>query len=871
MMQATLEVASRALAFVSPGDRDTWIRMGMALKAEFGDAARDTWLDWSSASEDFNAGSASSSWRSFKDGGKIGIGSLFSEAKAEGFVFDRADIVVSPEKLAADKKVREERAAKSESDRLARAVAAANRAQSQWRTAAVDGTSPYLERKQVNAESCRFLPDGGLIVPMMRYDFDKPVMVGKQAIAADGTKKYSGGMDKHGAACRLGAVPVDGDVLLVVEGYATGLSVRMAVQTRHPVFVAFDTVGLLPVAKILRAKYPHSRILFCTDDDYLTGDAGRIKAQAAAAAVGNAALVLPAFAAARRADKKDESLPYLTDFNDLHVHESLNAAQQQLLVAVDGVFSSPAPSDAAADDGALPPWVDADPVDSDVPDSPAPLGLAAAPEVLGFVALEWALAHCALVQGSTNVWDSVNKLNMKRPAFIAMVGKESAALWEAHKERRTISPRNLPKTVRGVAAATGGAGDENLVMMLDRYTLLYGTKTVWDADKRMVLSYDAMALARSGDLATRWIGHPLHREIDSCNLVFDPTQKMSLDTHVNMFQGLPIKPVRDDAKAGLVLELLHSLCSGESNGDDVLHWVVQWLAYPLQNPGAKMQTGLLFFGERQGTGKSLFFEGIMRPIYGDHGVTVGQHQLDSTFTGWKSQKLYILFEEILSRADKYSHFGLVKHMITGGDTPINEKNLPTRFEANHANTVMLSNEFQAVPIEPDDRRFMVVEARNPLSPDLLAGLTDGDRVADGVSAAFYDFLMRYPLDDFKAHAKPLMTASKQRMIRFGLPSWDAFYQAWSAEEINAPFCSCLATDLYLAYDRWCSRGNERAITQTKFSELMATRVHRSRQKIYLGGADKQLLTVFKVPSEEEETLSKACQRFRDGADIKDRV
>jgi len=509
--------------------------------------------------------------------------------------------------------------------------------------------------------------------------------------------------------------------------------------------------------------------------------------------------------------------------------------------------------------------------DSTAFDSPAPLGLAAVPDVMGFVALEWALAHCALVQGSTDVWDSLNKLKMKRPAFLAMVGKESAKFWETHKERRTISPRNLPKTVRGVAATTGGAGDDGIVMMLDRYTLLYGTKTVWDAEKRMVLAYDAMALARSGDLATRWIGHPLHREIDAGNLVFDPTQKLSLDTHVNMFQGLPLKPARDDAKSALVLELLHSLCSGESNGDDVLHWVVQWLAYPLQNPGAKMQTGLLFFGERQGTGKSLFFEGIMRPIYGDHGVTVGQHQLDSTFTGWKSQKLYILFEEILSRADKYSHFGLVKHMITGGDTPINEKNLPTRFEANHANTVMLSNEFQAVPIEPDDRRFMVVEARNPLSPDVLAGLTDGDRVADGVSAAFYDFLMRYPLDGFKAHAKPLMTASKQRMIRFGLPSWDAFYQAWSASELNAPFCTCLATDLYLVYDRWCSRGNERAITQTKFSELMATRVHRSRQKIYLGGADKQLLTVFKVPSDVEETLSKACQTFRDGADIKDRV
>lgn len=864
MIASSLDVAGRALAFVSPDDRDTWIRMGMALKAEFGDTARDTWLDWSAASDDFNRGAATSSWRSFKDGGKIGIGSLFAEAKAGGFVFAQSDLEVSPEKLAADQKAREERAVKAKADRLARAAAAANRAQSQWRTASVDGTSPYLERKQVNAESCRFLADGGLIVPMMRYDFDKPVMVGKQAIAADGSKKYSGGMDKHGAACRLGSVPVDGDLLLVVEGYATGLSVRLAVEHQYAVYVAFDTSGLLSVAKILRAKYPNSVILFCADDDYLIGGTGLAKAQAAADAVGLASVLLPVFVASRRATKNDESLPQLTDFNDLHVAESLEVVRQQIMAALALPLGSPAPSDQDAANDALLPPVDAE------SNSPDPLGVAAAPEVTGLVSLEWALAHCALVQGSTNVWDSLNKLFMKRPAFVVMVGKDAAKLWESHKERRTISPRNLPKLSRGVAT-TGGAGDDNLLMMIDRYTLLYGTKTVWDAEKQMVLSYDAMALARSGDLATRWIAHPLHREIDAENLVFDPTQKLSLDTHVNMFQGFPLKPKKDDEKAGLVLALLHSLCSAEPNGDEVFHWVVQWLAYPLQNPGAKMQTGLLFFGEKQGTGKSLFFEGIMRPIYGDHGVTVGQHQLESTFTGWKSQKLYILFEEILSRADKYSHFGLVKHMITGGDTPINEKNLPTRFEANHANTVMLSNEFQAIPLEPDDRRFNVVEARNPLSPDVLAGLTDGDRVADGVSAAFYHYLLNYPLDGFNAHTKPLMTASKQRMIRFGLPGWDAFYQAWAGGELNAPFCSCLATDLYLVYDRWCSRCGERAISQTKFSELLAMRVHKSRQHVALGIAAKKLLTVFKVPSDDDETLSKACQRFRDLADIKDKV
>ncbi|MGJ9420452.1 PriCT-2 domain-containing protein [Massilia sp. CMS3.1] len=488
----------------------------------------------------------------------------------------------------------------------------------------------------------------------------------------------------------------------------------------------------------------------------------------------------------------------------------------------------------------------------------------------GIFTLEWALAHCALVQGSTDVWDSLNKLRMKRGAFVDMVGKAAAATWSSHDERRNISPRNLPKTIRGVAVDDGGAGaDNHIVMMLDRYTLLYGTKTVWDAEKRTVIAYDAMALARSSDLASRWISHPMHREVDLDKLVFDPTQRVDLDTHINMFEGFPLKPKKDEAKAQLALGLLHSLCSSEPNCDEIFHWILCWLAYPLQHPGAKMQTAILMFGEKQGTGKSLFFEGIVKPIYGAHGATGGQHQLEAQYTHWRSQKLFVLFEEILSRQDKYSHFGLIKHMITGRDMPISQKFKDDRTEANHMNVVMLSNEFQAVPIEPEDRRFQVAEARNPLDPLLLAKIQTA--LADGLSEAFYAFLLEYPLAGFTPHTKPIMTASKERMINFGRPDWEAFYLAWKDGDLSVPYCSCLSEHLYVMYGRYCSRFGFKALSLTKFSELIAQRVKKDRQWVSIGGAAKKLLTVLHVPQPEDEpteTLSQQCERFFKLADIK---
>lgn len=501
--------------------------------------------------------------------------------------------------------------------------------------------------------------------------------------------------------------------------------------------------------------------------------------------------------------------------------------------------------------------------------SPHPSESIAPAVMTGIFTIEWALAHCALVQGSTDIWDSLNKLRMKRAAFVDMLGKDGAKAWASHTERRSISPRHLPKTVRGVAVQDGGAGADNIVMMLDRYTLLYGTKTVWDADKRTILGYDAMALARGNDLASRWIGHPMHREIDLDKLVFDPTQRVDLDTHINMFEGFPLTPRRDDEMAQLALALLYSLCSSEENQDEVFKWVLCWLAYPLQHPGAKMQTALLFFGEKQGTGKSLFFEGIIKPIYGAHGATGGQHQLEATFTAWRSQKLYVVFEEILSRQDKFSYFGLIKHMITGRDTPISQKFKDDRVEANHLNCVMLSNEFQAVPIEPNDRRFLVTDVRTPLDPTLLAQIKAN--LNSGLIEAFYAFLLDYPLGDFDAFTWPVMTPSKERVINFGRPDWEAFYLSWAAGDLSVPYCSCLSSDLFLVYSRYCNKFGFRSMTITKFAELIAQRVKKDRQWVSIGAGQKKLLTVFHVPQEEgqSESISKLCERFRSLADIKE--
>ncbi len=215
---------------------------------------------------------------------------------------------------------------------------AANRARGQWRSAYTveqaaekKVTSPYLIRKLITPEACRLLEDGTVLIPAYVPGEDGGAsLVGLQKIAGDGEKRFNAGMAKAGAAAMLGKRPADGEPLILVEGYATGRSIRMATKEQWPVFLAFDAGNLLPVARALRERYPKSPVVFCADDDWKVTlpdqtpfNPGLVKAREAARAIGNAYILVPLFKAEGRGDKE-------TDFNDLHVREGIDIVAQQI-------------------------------------------------------------------------------------------------------------------------------------------------------------------------------------------------------------------------------------------------------------------------------------------------------------------------------------------------------------------------------------------------------------------------------------------------------------------------------------------------------------------------------------------------------------
>ncbi|MGH1410980.1 MAG: DUF927 domain-containing protein [Aeromonas sp.] len=183
------------------------------------------------------------------------------------------------------------------------------------------GASPYLVGKGIEQpqtaisrtlirEGGENFPAGSLVVALTD---EGGALVNVQLIRADGTKRYLAAGQKVGAYHRIGG----GALVAVVEGYATGLSVHLAI--RATVYCAMDAGNLLAIAQIARRQHPEARLLLCGDNDEGTkGNPGKAKAEHAAAAVGGLVALPPEFSG---------------DWNDYHQAHGLSKTQEAIMSA----------------------------------------------------------------------------------------------------------------------------------------------------------------------------------------------------------------------------------------------------------------------------------------------------------------------------------------------------------------------------------------------------------------------------------------------------------------------------------------------------------------------------------------------------------
>ncbi len=348
--------------------------------------------------------------------------------------------------------------------------------------------------------------------------------------------------------------------------------------------------------------------------------------------------------------------------------------------------------------------------------------------------------------------------------------------------------------------------------LLRRYSLVYAhSGAVFDRQEHILLSVSDMrdACIRK-DIHRGWVEHPNRDIVRIREVGFDPTGSDPQIT-CNLYGGWPTTPKA--GKCDKLLDLLRYMCKADANAAALANWVLKWIAFPIQHPGAKMKTTLVLHGP-QGSGKNLFFEALMS-IYGEYGDVIDQSAVEDKFNDWASRKLFMIADEVVARSDLYHVKNKLKALITGDRIRINPKNFAAYWERNHLNLVFLSNETMPVVLEEDDRRHVVIWTPPPLDQSFYDAVMA--EIREGGVAALHDYLLHMDLGEFTAGAKPPLTGAKLELISLGLDSPMRFYDdVVSYDVVGLDPIPGLATDWYDAYKIWCQRSGVRAAPQNKF-------------------------------------------------------
>lgn len=389
-------------------------------------------------------------------------------------------------------------------------------------------------------------------------------------------------------------------------------------------------------------------------------------------------------------------------------------------------------------------------------------------------------------------------------------------------EARLSALRWAAAAARAPTTTNGAAGErltptQTTGELLERYALVYAhSGAVFDRREHILMSLSDMRDACANKFIHRAWAESHDRQIVRIREVgFDPSGQ-DPEITCNLFAGWPTTPQAGSCER--LLELLRYMCSQDRNADTLYRWVLRWIAYPIQHPGAKMKSTVVVHGP-QGTGKNLFFEAVMR-IYGEYGDVLDQSAVEDKFNDWASRKLFMIADEVVARSDVYHIKNKLKALITGDRIRINPKNFAAYWERNHLNLVFLSNEAMPVVLEEDDRRHCVIWTPEKQQADYYAAVMA--EIREGGIEALHDYLLHLDLGDFGPSSLPPLTAAKAELIGLGLDSPLRFFDELLAEDIpGLEAMPGLAREWYAAYKKWCSDAGVRPAPEPKFVNALS--------------------------------------------------
>jgi putative DNA primase/helicase len=284
-----------ALDYVSSdGDYFHWLRILAALWDGLGPEGETIAREWSAQSDRYESKSFKSAWRGAPKLERITVGTLFYEAKKNGWRPDKKPL--SHRRFKSNHRTIDYQSLCESFDQKA---FQARLVYEKAAPIARECDFAYLSKKSITAMGDvrigHFFDKPALVVPI--YGVLGPYQDKIQSIQwvlASGKKIFLKGAKKAGGAFpaawrRSGSV-------VVCEGYATGVTLAQHYCPDDSVVCAFDAHNLVSVAVALRQRFPEADIIIAGDNDRKTPGNPGVTAACKAARLSDAvAVAIPHF------------------------------------------------------------------------------------------------------------------------------------------------------------------------------------------------------------------------------------------------------------------------------------------------------------------------------------------------------------------------------------------------------------------------------------------------------------------------------------------------------------------------------------------------------------------------------------------------
>ncbi|MEF3191751.1 MAG: DUF5906 domain-containing protein [Campylobacterales bacterium] len=315
---------------------------------------------------------------------------------------------------------------------------------------------------------------------------------------------------------------------------------------------------------------------------------------------------------------------------------------------------------------------------------------------------------------------------------------------------------------------------------------------------------------------------PMEFMADGARNLFKPTQYMRANG----------KPKREP-KA--IIALIRHLCTNDS---ERTHWTLNWLASFFVT--MKRSTVSLYLRGAQGTGKGIFFDLIIRPLFGvSQTIQINDRIIQSHFSGAAFEnKIFVNIDEGVhdARTSKASK-NFLKGIITNEMFTIEKKFENIKGESRlTAQLLFTTNEPIGLEIEPSDRRFTIFQTGEPLKQCNFLGYGSYNALAAAIKSELNDFalyLKNFQIDVNLANTA-LDTEEKAAMVEVTNDKFELFVNALKKKDIE--FFSSLPLNLKTTLlndfekNRFCKE-SVREIFEALFDEEVSSKFLFSRLRV----------------------------------------